>query len=716
MVLAFVLLSAGVAEATVQVGDTDWQVWSVFWGNTTDRRSQFILPASEIRDGWTTGGEIQAIGFLFESVPSDMEFELTMRLGHTGATSYADNSFINTGLTTVISERLVSGANLEEGAWGDFLLDDWFAYNGYSSLIVDVCLEIPVTGQSACISGSSRAGSDCMLSDWGNVSGGNLCDTTTGSESTYLPAVRLVGVNHELSGQLTAWNSPYELHGDCIIPEDLTLQIPPGVKLCFGPDAHFTSNGGLRAFGTAAMPVFFQGAGGAVWSGLSLSAGDTLVHAEVLDAGGTAAYVDASSGAPLVEKVRFHHNPGNTVLSVGWGAMHFSDLLLDHNHGRILFGRNYNDGQITMTACQIVQNIDNANMAFMFALDADCSLLMEDCTIADNEDYDAIFQGDTNPNELRQCALSNEDLGILAYRGSYSFKHCLMADDPDDSIGAEVEWINCVFDNPEFVDRWGMDYTPDGGSPLIDAGHPAFLDPDLTVADIGALYHDQTVPRWISLQDIPDDQGREVLLAWEASSVDRVLPPSSERYYSLWRRDSVPATRAQICSSFTEACRLLLEDPEGAFCVRETRELVWTYIESVPTTTSDSYGFVAPTLVDDENSAFRVCWHEADHFSISTTIYGASEDNVAPDTPRNLRITDAGEMTLLSWDEVTTGTSSEGRVLPELGSLSYGVYHSTNPWFVPAEENLIAETSQPQLTITVPEAPARGFYRIIARD
>ncbi|MFZ5432165.1 MAG: right-handed parallel beta-helix repeat-containing protein [Calditrichota bacterium] len=47
-----------------------------------------------------------------------------------------------------------------------------------------------------------------------------------------------------------------------------------------------------------------------------------------------------------------------------------------------------------------------------------------------------------------------------------------------------------IFSDPEFVDREGGDYHLTADSPCIDAGDPNLgLDPDLTVADIGAFYY-----------------------------------------------------------------------------------------------------------------------------------------------------------------------------------------------------------------------------------
>jgi hypothetical protein len=51
-----------------------------------------------------------------------------------------------------------------------------------------------------------------------------------------------------------------------------------------------------------------------------------------------------------------------------------------------------------------------------------------------------------------------------------------------------------IFLNPQFVDSSNDDYSLHAGSPCIDAGDPnSPMDPDGTVADIGAFYFDQGI-------------------------------------------------------------------------------------------------------------------------------------------------------------------------------------------------------------------------------
>jgi hypothetical protein len=64
-----------------------------------------------------------------------------------------------------------------------------------------------------------------------------------------------------------------------------------------------------------------------------------------------------------------------------------------------------------------------------------------------------------------------------------------------DMMGATgMPWFGtgCIDTDPMFADTLARDYSLQIGSPCIDSGDPGSpLDPDGTVADMGAIYHDQ---------------------------------------------------------------------------------------------------------------------------------------------------------------------------------------------------------------------------------
>ena len=61
-----------------------------------------------------------------------------------------------------------------------------------------------------------------------------------------------------------------------------------------------------------------------------------------------------------------------------------------------------------------------------------------------------------------------------------------------------------IFEDPLFVDPAGGDYNLQGESACIDAGDPAYpLDPDSTIADIGAFYFDQSAVPQVSISLTP---------------------------------------------------------------------------------------------------------------------------------------------------------------------------------------------------------------------
>jgi len=112
--------------------------------------------------------------------------------------------------------------------------------------------------------------------------------------------------------------------------------------------------------------------------------------------------------------------------------------------------------------------------------------------------------------------------------------------------------------DPQFVDPDNGDYHLQPSSPCIDAGDPGSpLDPDGTVADIGALYYDQLdppvmvdAPGMLVVEDYPDDHGRLLLAKFDAS-VDRDNLTGYSLYYETeegWNFSSLTAVPSHIDS------------------------------------------------------------------------------------------------------------------------------------------------------------------------
>ena len=218
----------------------------------------------------------------------------------------------------------------------------------------------------------------------------------------------------------------------------------------------------------------------------------------------------------------------------------------------------------------------------------------------------------------------------------------------------DIIFQNNIDEYPDFVDIENENYSLLVTSPSIDRGNPnAPLDPDGTIADIGAYYFDQEInipgcmdqsaqnfdpeanidlwciygPSFLSIYDVPDDQGGYVFLNWNANSLD-ILPETVITHYSVWRYVS--------------------------------NERGWEYLGDSPAEYESDYSFTAPTVgISIENpdttniklTEYKIKAHTSDPavFYESEISTGYSLDNIAPSI-YNFSASDEGSEIMLSWD------------------------------------------------------------------
>ena len=86
--------------------------------------------------------------------------------------------------------------------------------------------------------------------------------------------------------------------------------------------------------------------------------------------------------------------------------------------------------------------------------------------------------------------------GQLSQSSAVDISYSAIGSDICDSENANCE--NVLFEDPQFAEGYTLQYT----SPCIDSGDPESpLDPDGTIADMGAYYFDQS----IAIGDLNDD-------------------------------------------------------------------------------------------------------------------------------------------------------------------------------------------------------------------
>ncbi len=143
-------------------------------------------------------------------------------------------------------------------------------------------------------------------------------------------------------------------------------------------------------------------------------------------------------------------------------------------------------------------------------------------------------------------------------------------------------------------------------------------------------------PQILSVTDIPEDQGKQVRLTWKRA--EGLYGTVKE--YQIWR--------AVQRFGGPEANPDMVYD--------------WDYITTVPVNPQmEQYNVVAPTLYDKVGqeiywTGYLICaigWDEWSYWN-SNILAGWSEDNLAPEVPKNLTGTvNPGDISL-SWDEITS--------------------------------------------------------------
>ena len=241
----------------------------------------------------------------------------------------------------------------------------------------------------------------------------------------------------------------------------------------------------------------------------------------------------------------------------------------------------------------------------------------------------------------------------------------------------EVAFVNETIGSLDSV-RWN--FTDGGSSDQLSPLH-TFETPGLygvTLMAYGPVNSDTTTrldyidvyderPIITSIEDIPDDQGGQVLLRWAPSGWDGPVGTTITQY-SLW----------------------------------EEYNDEWININTSMASQSDSYVFLASTFGDSTSdginwSRFKIYAHTVDPsvYYVSPVDSGYSVDNVPPQAPSDLLASIVNDGVELEWSEVT-----------ESNFMYYNVYRNGE---------IIAQVSEDNFTDTsAGQVPA--YYRITAVD
>jgi hypothetical protein len=157
----------------------------------------------------------------------------------------------------------------------------------------------------------------------------------------------------------------------------------------------------------------------------------------------------------------------------------------------------------------------------------------------------------------------------------------------------------------------------------------------------------------ISITDVPNDQGKQVMILWTKFPAEMLSFERAENY-GVWRLDDAPTSGVEIprVKNYRE---MLTSGPVGTQVA--LGEMVSTFVGTVPATGLDAYSFVAPTLFDSTASGMEWSFFVIAAYSAgNATVYlsppdsGYSVDNLMPVTPTGLAAVEVTGGVQLTWN------------------------------------------------------------------
>ena len=354
----------------------------------------------------------------------------------------------------------------------------------------------------------------------------------------------------------------YIVVGNVTVFEHDYLIIEPGATILFSGFYWFNIHGFLIAIGTEQDSIFFVPAEGECWiginlwgpstanlrychiegtgnnnTGLSIIGGEASVENCLIigNTRGVGSRYDAQAvfndcvisynsrdygaGINCIEQTNFTFNncviERNSATNYGGGVHYTDDCILQFNN--CIISKNGANGgvscsgnsQSAFTNCVIDSNWDTGSDGYGIKCLDDASVTLVNTTVTANSYYGINFAG------TGDMSITYSDF----YRNSYGnfggnvppFLGSLITTNFN---GDSCDIFYNIFLDPLFYSTSGDSaYYLTGESPCIDAGDPnSPLDPDGTIADIGAFYFDQSLP---PIEDLTIKvSGDSIILNW----------------------------------------------------------------------------------------------------------------------------------------------------------------------------------------------------------
>ncbi|MFA7330212.1 MAG: hypothetical protein WC326_03975 [Candidatus Delongbacteria bacterium] len=746
--LCTVLLGGPAARADVRIGFGETAP-SFYPIDTyySDSRFQFIIPKEELR--LESGESISSLSLYLDSSVGYSVDQLFIRLKNATQTDLDSmnlSRFVNGGLT--LCRQSVAVIPNTPG-WVLFSFSNNHSFDSSRDLLVDLVMNKSVQGNDSYWSTVATTEPCLRTGIYNSTPSFNLLGTNVGVVFSRRPLVKLGGAKRRMPALVANASQLVDpdglLHADWKVSGRRTT-ILPGVTLNFAAGYGLQVYDDFRAIGSEADSIRFTGVN---WTGIYAApesdAQVELSHCVVehtrTGVNGLTIYGGATGGRHSLHHLRVRDCPGAVGLSLSYSPLDLSHIRVEGcATGLYLYG---NSG--TMEDLELVGNGLGLRLwslgwdgpalmrrvliseSPLQALSAQtCTMTLEDFTLRDNAGT-ALHVSGASSLELVNCVLDNPATPAEVQAESGSFVALTYGVLPGGAARCTQDGLSQVVLGAGLLDADPLldaQHRPLAGSPVIDAGSLlSAADPDLTPADIGYHYYDQSAPVASAAVDVPEDQGGRLQLVWNASSMD-LAQANGDWFYSLWRLDTLFSAAAGAPAALPvvhtrSQAEAAMET--GAAFTWERDGSAWSWLGSLPAARHAQYAQVVETLADRLDgqpwpTQLKVLWHAGAVLSESEVLTGTSLDNVPPDAPQLLAtLAQPAEGLLLGWQPVTTGTVN-GQHLPERNGVRYHVYEIPTPWAPASAGTLLGTTSEPLFLLPQPVGNEKRFYRVRADD
>jgi hypothetical protein len=227
----------------------------------------------------------------------------------------------------------------------------------------------------------------------------------------------------------------------------------------------------------------------------------------------------------------------------------------------------------------------------------------------------------------------------------------------------------------------------------------------LTTGDIGA-------GDIISITDVPNDQGKQLRLAWSKFAADAVTSNNPVTIYSIWRRVDNPGSAATISVASKEAMFAagVASNVGKRFKISQLNA-AWDFIASLPASQYENYSMVVPTLYDSTADAgihwsvFMISGLATRQTYETAPDSGYSVDNLIPAAPSNVSAGITANTVRLQWDDPA-----------DKDFRYFAIYRSTTPGFNPAGTTPLTTLAGTEYTDSEVTTGNTYYYRLSAFD